>query len=82
MRFVTPDPNRRRGFSNHNRETRNPYPNHGREGGFPNPHEYKMKVDIPSFSENLDIKSFLNWIYEEDKFFDMAYVPWRNKSNL
>ena len=33
-----------------------------------------MKVDIPSFSENLDIKSFLDWIYEVDKFFDMAYI--------
>jgi len=33
-----------------------------------------MKVDIPSFSGNLDIE-FLNWIYEVDKFFDMAYVP-------
>ena len=33
-----------------------------------------MKVDIPSFSENLNIESFLEWIYEVDKFFDMAYV--------
>ena len=34
-----------------------------------------MNVDIPSFSKNLDIESFLDWIYEVDKFFDMAYVP-------
>jgi len=34
-----------------------------------------MKLDIPTFSENLDIESFLNWIYKVDKFFDMAYVP-------
>jgi len=39
-----------------------------------NPQEYRMKVDIPSFSGNLDIESFLDWIYEVDKFFDMAYV--------
>ena len=32
-----------------------------------------MKVEISSFSENFDIESFLNWIYEV-KFFDMAYV--------
>ena len=34
-----------------------------------------MKVDIPSFSENLDIKSFMVWICEVDKFFDMTYIP-------
>jgi len=34
-----------------------------------------MKVDIPSFIGNLDIDSFLDWIYEVDKFFDMIYVP-------
>ena len=34
----------------------------------------KVEIEIPSFSENLDIKSLLNWIYEIDKFFDMAYV--------
>ena len=33
-----------------------------------------MKVNIPSFSENLDIELFLDWIYEMDKFFDMTYV--------
>ena len=34
-----------------------------------------MKVDIPSFRDNLDIESSLDWIYEVNKFFDMAYVP-------
>ena len=34
-----------------------------------------MKVDIPSISGNLDIEFFLDWIYEVDKFFDIAYVP-------
>ena len=32
-----------------------------------------MKIDI-FFSENLDIESFLDWIYQVDKFFDMTYV--------
>ena len=34
-----------------------------------------MEIEIPSFSENLDIESFLYWVYEIEKFFDMAYVP-------
>ena len=33
-----------------------------------------MKVEILSFSRNLDIEFFLDWIYEVEKFFDMAYV--------
>jgi len=38
------------------------------------PNEYQMKVEISFFSEDLDIESFLDWIYEMKKFFDMAYV--------
>jgi len=38
-----------------------------------------MKVDIPSFSSNSDIEFFLNWIYEVDKFFDMAYIPMKKQ---
>ena len=41
-----------------------------------------MKFDILSFSENLDIESFLDWIYEVDKFFDIAYAPMEKQSNL
>ena len=40
-----------------------------------NTNEYRMKIEIPSFSENLDIESFLDWVYEVEKFFDMAYIP-------
>jgi len=55
------------------------YPNHSREEGYPSPNEYRMKVEISSFSENLDIEFFLDWIYEVEKFFDMAYVPAEKK---
>ena len=65
MRGGIPNPNRRGIFS---------YPNHGR-GGYPSTTDYRMKIEIYSFSENLDIKSLLDWIYEVEKFFDMAYVP-------
>ena len=82
MRFANPNPNRRDGFSNSNREARVPYLNHGTEGGYQNPQEYRMKVDIPSFSGYLDIKSFMDWIYEVDKFLTWLIFSWRNKSNL
>jgi len=32
-----------------------------------------MKIEISSF--NLDIESFLNWVYEVENFFNIAYVP-------
>ena len=34
-----------------------------------------MKIEILNFSGNIDIEFFLNWVYEVEKFFDMAYVP-------
>ena len=64
--MVNPNPNRREGFS---------FPNPDRRGGDPSPNEYKMKIKILSFSGNLNIESFLHWVYEVEKFFDMAYVP-------
>jgi len=59
-RFANSNLNRRGGFSNPNRGGRLSYPNHGREGGYPSPNEYRMKVKILSFSENLNIESFLD----------------------
>ena len=50
-----------------------PFPDHDRRRGDPSPNEYMMKIEISSFSGNLDIES-LDRVYEVDKFFDMAYV--------
>ena len=46
-----------------------------RRRGDPSFNKYRMKIEIFSFSWNLDIESFLDWIYEVEKFFHMAYVP-------
>ena len=63
-RLANPNPSRKGGFS---------FPNHDKGREYSSPNEYKMK--IPSFSENFDIESFLDWVYKVEKFFDMAYVP-------
>ena len=51
------------------------FPNHDRRRRDSSPNEYRMKIEISSFSENHDIESFLDWVYEVEKFFDMAYIP-------
>jgi len=58
-------PNRKGGF---------PFPDHDRRRGDSSPNEYRMKIEILSFSGNLDIESFLDGVYEVEKFFDIAYV--------
>jgi len=65
-RMANPNPNRGGGF---------PFPNHDRGRGDSSPNEYRMKIEIPSFSRNLDIESFSDWVYEVEKFFGMTYVP-------
>jgi len=73
-RLTNPNPKRRGRYLNSNRGAKFPYPNHSREGGYPSLNEYQMKLEIPSFIENLDMEFFLEWVYEVEKFFDMTYV--------
>ena len=63
--MVHPNPNRKREFS---------FPNSDRIRGELGSNEYWMKIEILSFSGNLDIESFLVWVNEVEKFFDIAYV--------
>ena len=37
--------------------------------------EYKLKVDIPNFSGDLNIEGFLDWLTEVDMFFDYNKLP-------
>jgi len=64
-RMANPYPNRGGGFS---------FSNHDRRKDYLSPNEYRMKIEISFFSENLDSEFFLDWVYEVEKFFDMTYV--------
>ena len=44
--------------------------------------EFKLKVDIPTFSGDLDIKGFLDWITEVDCFFEYMEIPEERKIKL
>ena len=50
------------------------FSNSDRIRGDPSSNEYRVKIEISSFSKNLDIDSFLDWVYEVEKFFDMTYI--------
>ena len=63
--MANPNPNRGGRFS---------FPDHDRRREDPSPNEYRIKIEILPFSENLDTESFLNWVYKVEKFFDMAYI--------
>ena len=80
-RFTNSNLNKESEFSTPNRRGRFPYTNHDRKKVYPSSNKYMMKVDIPSFSENFGIES-LNWIYEVDKFFEMAYVPMKKQAKF
>jgi len=46
--------------ANMNRREKFSFPNPDRRRGDPSSNEYRMKIEIPSFSGNFDIESFLN----------------------
>ena len=71
--MANPNPNKRWGFSF-------PFSNHDKIRDYSSPNVYRMKIEISFFSGNLDIESFLDWVYKVEKLFDMAYVPKHVKS--
>ena len=44
--------------------------------------DFKLKVDIPFFSSNLNIEDFIDWIVEIDKLFDYMKVPEEKRVKL
>ena len=50
--MTNPNPNRGGEFS---------FSNHDKRRDYSSPNEYRMKIEISSFSGNLDIESSLNW---------------------
>ena len=59
-----------RGGSRHARD-------YDRDGG-----DFRLKVDIPYFSGNLNIEDFIDWLADIDKFFDYIRVPKENRVTL
>ena len=37
--------------------------------------DFRLKVDIPYFYGNLNIRDFIDWLANIDKFFDYMEVP-------
>ena len=44
--------------------------------------EFKLKVDIPTFSGDLDLEGFLKWITEVDRFFKYMEILEEKKVKL
>ena len=44
--------------------------------------DFRLKVDIPYFSGNLNIEDFIDWIVDIDKFFDYMGVPEEKRVRL
>jgi hypothetical protein len=51
---------------------------HGREES----HEYRMKIDLPSFNWHLQIEDFLDWVMEVERFFDYMSIHEDRKVKL
>ena len=47
-----------------------------------NDDEFKLKVDIPTYSGDLDIEGFLDWITEVDRFFEYMEILEERKVKL
>jgi len=67
--------------SNPNRGVGFFFSNHDRRRDYSSPNEYRMKIETPFFSGNINIEFFLDKAYKVEKLFDLSYVHKRSMSS-
>ena len=66
-------------FNDDLRAGRNNRRNEARRGEY---HDYKMKIDLPTYDGKRNIEAFLDWIKKSENFFNYMDTPERKKVHL
>ena len=73
------NPHRDDSSSEEEADFENPAENYNRHNGI---HEYKLKMDIPTFDGRIDIEDIFDWIQNTEYFFEYMNIPERKRVSL